>query len=112
MFAFDLSGKLIKNNYFINLNEKNSQIHYNGLNLLNNSDHIDNYIEINHNSQYSVSHINHKNILNGKSKGIFYSKSTINNNGSNSKAHQNNKVRNLWFKRNELYVFQQFIAHT
>ena len=103
LFPIDISGKLIKNNYFINLNAKNSQFHYNGLNLLNNSDHIDNYIEVNHNNQYSTSHINHKNILNGKSKGIFYSKSTINNNGPNSEAHQNN---------NNLILSKDSIVHS
>tara|TARA_Y100000590_G_scaffold465959_1_gene639811 strand:- start:2391 stop:3554 length:1164 start_codon:yes stop_codon:yes gene_type:complete len=90
IFPIDISGKLIKNNYFINLNGLKSEFHYNGLNLLNDNNYIDNYIEINHNNKHSVSHVNHKNALLDKSKGIFYSKSTINNNCTNSEAHQNN----------------------
>ena len=87
---FDITGELIKNNYFINLKGRNSHCYYNGLNLLNHSNHIDNYIEVNHNNKYTVSHTNHKNILDGKSTGIFYSKATINKKSAYSEAHQKN----------------------
>jgi len=90
IFPIDISGKLIKNNYFVNLNEPNSQFYYNGLNLLNDNNYTDNYIEVNHNTKYTISDINQKNILSDKSKGIFYSKSIIKNNSSNSEAHQKN----------------------
>ena len=99
----DISGKLIKNNYFINLKGKNSQCYYNGLNLLNHLNHIDNYIEVNHNNKHTVSHTNHKNILDGKSKGIFYSKATINKHSANSEAHQ---------KNNNLILSDKSIVHS
>ena len=103
IFPIDISGKMIKNNYFINLKGKNSQCYYNGLNLLNETNHIDNYIEINHNNKYTISHANHKNILNEKSSGVFYSKSTINKNSSNSEAHQ---------KNNNLILSEKSMVHS
>ena len=100
IFPIDISGKLIKNNYFINLDKSNSEFHYNTLNLLNDSNYIDNYIEINHNSKNTLSQINQKNILQNKSRGVFYSKSTIKENSSNSQAHQHNN--NLILSQNSM----------
>ena len=100
IFPIDISGKLIKNNYFINLDKSNSEFHYNSLNLLNDSNYIDNYIEINHNSKNTLSQINQKNILQNKSRGVFYSKSTIKENSSNSQAHQHNN--NLILSQNSM----------
>ena len=100
IFPIDISGKLIKNNYFINLEKSNSEFHYNSLNLLNDSNYIDNYIEVNHNSKNTLSQINQKNILQDKSRGVFYSKSTIKENSSNSQAHQHNN--NLILSQNSM----------
>ena len=100
IFSIDISGKSIKNNYFIDLNKPNGQFYYYGINLLNDSNCIDNYIEINHNTKHTISNVNQKNILADKSTGIFYSKSTIQNNSYNSEAHQNNN--NLILSENAL----------
>ena len=100
IFPIDISGKLIKNNYFINLEKSNSEFHYNSLNLLNDSNYIDNYIEVNHNSKNTLSQVNQKNILQDKSRGVFYSKSTIKENSSNSQAHQHNN--NLILSQNSM----------
>jgi len=90
IYPINISGKLLKNNYFINLNDKNSSFNYNSINLLDNKDYIDNYIEINHNNKNTISNTNQKNILNGKSNSIFYSKAIINHNGEKSEAFQKN----------------------
>ena len=89
-YHINLSGKLFKNNYFINLMEQNSTYNYNGINLLENDNHIDNYIEINHLNKHTISNTNQKNILKGKSKGVFYTKAIIYESGANSEAHQKN----------------------
>lgn len=99
----DISGHLLKNNYFVNLNGKNSQCSYNGLSLLNNNNHVDNYIEINHNNKNTISKANHKNILTDKSVGVFYPKSTINKNSSNSEAYQ---------KNNNLLLSKKSVIHS
>ena len=90
IYSINVSGKLLKNNYFINLNDKNSSFNYNSINLLDNKDYVDNYIEINHNNKHTTSNTNQKNILNGKSNSVFYSKAIINDNGEKSEAFQNN----------------------
>ena len=77
IYPIDISGKLIKNNYFINLKGKNSQCYYNGLNLLNKTNHIDNYIEINHNNKHTRSKTNHKNIIDENISNKFSSKQCI-----------------------------------
>ena len=51
----DISGKLIKKNYFISLIGQNSNIYYNSLNLLNDKNHIDNFINIDHLSDHTYS---------------------------------------------------------
>ena len=90
IYTINVSGKLLKNNYFINLNDKNSNFNYNSINLLDDKDYVDNYIEINHNNKHTMSNTNQKNILNGKSNSIFYSKAIINHNGKKSEAVQKN----------------------
>ncbi len=63
----------------------------NGIGLLNKKNHIDNYIEINHNEKHTSSNLNFNNILNDYSKGIFYAKTVINKQCSQSEASQSNK---------------------
>ena len=90
LFPIDIQGKLIKKNYFIFLNGKNSSINYNSLNLMDNSNHIDNYIKIEHLNNFTNSNTCHKNILKDKSKGIFYTKAKINEGAVNSEVNQKN----------------------
>ena len=90
-YTINISGELIKNNYYISLNKKNSTCNFNGVGLLNKKNHIDNYVEINHNKKYTISNLNYNNILNDYSKGIFYAKTIINKKCSQSEASQSNK---------------------
>jgi len=91
IYAIDISGKLVRNNYFINLEYENSKFNYSGISLLNSNNHIDNFIEINHKNKYTFSSSNQKNILRENSKSIFYSKSTIDKKSKYSEAQQKNK---------------------
>ena len=90
-YTINKSGELIKNNYYFSLNNKNSACNFNGIGLLNKKNHIDNYIEINHNEKHTSSNLNFNNILNDYSKGIFYAKTVINKQCSQSEASQSNK---------------------
>ena len=90
-YTINISGELIKNNYYFSLNNKNSACNFNGIGLLNKKNHIDNYIEINHNEKHTSSNLNFNNILNDYSKGIFYAKTVINKKCSQSEASQSNK---------------------
>lgn len=91
IYTINISGELVKNNYYINLNKKNSECNFNGIGLLNKKNHIDNYIEINHNRKNTTSNLKYNNILNDYSKGIFYARTVINKGCSQSKASQSNK---------------------
>ena len=88
--AIDISGKLLKNNYFINLIGKNSQCYFNGLNILDNNDHIDTYIEIYHKNKFTISNLDFRIITNGNSNAILYAKAIIEKFSTNAEAYQNN----------------------
>ena len=87
----DLAGKLIKNSYYFNLNKENSQCYISGLNILNNNDYIDNFIQINHNHKHTISNTSFYNLLNNSSTSIFYAKAIINSIASKAEAYQTNK---------------------
>ena len=91
IYAIDISGELVRNNYYINLEYQNSTFNYSGISLLKANNHIDNFVEINHKNKNTFSASNQKNILRENSKSIFYSKSTIDKKSSNAEAQQNNK---------------------
>ena len=44
IYTINISGELVKNNYYINLNKKNSECNFNGIGLLNKKNHIDNFV--------------------------------------------------------------------
>ena len=60
------------------------------MNFLNDKNHIDNFIQINHATNHTYSSTNLKNILSGKSKSIFYAKAIIEQNSFNSETKQKN----------------------
>ena len=90
LHCINLSGKLIKNNYFINLDGKNSECFFNGLDISDKKSHLDSYVEISHNKDYSKSNLDYKIISHDMSCSIFYAKSIINQLSSNCEAHQKN----------------------
>ena len=96
----EVSGKLIKNNFFINLNNDNSQCFLNGLNHLKNNDYIDNFVEIKHNHKNTLSDTAFYNLLNDKATSIFYAKAVIKKFANNSEAYQSNKNMLLSQKAN------------
>ena len=88
--SFNITGKLLKNNFFINLNGQNSQCYFNGISISETNNHIDSYIEINHKNQNTISNLNFKCIAKDSSKNILYAKAIIKKNSSFSEAYQKN----------------------
>ena len=88
--GLDTSSHMLKNNYYFNLNKPGSECFFNGLNIASNKEHHDNYIEIHHNSPYTISNINYKIIANKNAKSIVFPKSVINENSHHSEAYQKN----------------------
>tara|TARA_B100001094_G_scaffold307136_1_gene338562 strand:- start:1074 stop:2255 length:1182 start_codon:yes stop_codon:yes gene_type:complete len=91
IYTINISGELIRNNYFIDLNNENSYFNYYGINLLSEKNHIDDFVEIKHKKNYTYSDCIQKNILCKNSKAIFYNKTIIDKNGANSEANQSNQ---------------------
>ena len=91
IFTINMNGKLIRNNYLINLEYVNSKYNYSGINLLSANNHIDDFIEINHKNKYTSSTVYQKNILRENAKSIFYCKTIIDKKSSFSEVEQNNK---------------------
>ena len=88
--SINITGELLKNNFFINLNGQNSQCYFNGISVSENKNHIDSYIEINHENQHTISNLNFKCIAKDSSKNILYAKAIIKKNSSFSEAYQKN----------------------
>ena len=86
----NITGKLLKNNFFINLNGQNSQCYFNGISISESKNHIDSYIEIDHKNQNTISDLNFKCIAKDSSKNILYAKAIIKKNSSFSEAYQKN----------------------
>ena len=88
--TIDINSNLVKNNYFIDLNNLGSTCLFNGLNISKHKEHFDNYIEINHKHSKTISNLNYKIIADHKSKSNFFAKSIINEKCSESQAYQKN----------------------
>ena len=88
--SINITGALLKNNFFINLNGQNSQCYFNGISISENKNHIDSYIEINHENKNTISNLNFKCIAKDSSKNILYAKAIIKKNSSFSEAYQKN----------------------
>jgi len=90
LHALDFGGRLLKSNYYINLNQPGSECLFNGFNIAKSNHYIDNYIEILHNNKNTKSDLNYKIISTEKSKSILFAKAIIKKYSSNSEAYQNN----------------------
>ncbi len=90
-FILDFQGKLIRNNYKINLNDKFATSVSKGLSLTKNKSHVDNCITINHNKGSTTSEQLFKGVLDQESKTVFTGKIFIEQNASKSNAKQLNK---------------------
>ena len=88
--TIDINSNLVKNNYFIDLNNLGSTCLFNGLNISKHKEHFDNYIEINHKHSKTISNLNYKIIADHKSKSNFFAKSIIHEECSESQAYQKN----------------------
>ena len=88
--ALDFKGKFIKNNYYFNLNEPGAECIFNGFNIAQSKNYIDNYVEISHNNKHTKSNLDYKIISSDRSKSILFAKAIIKESSSNCEAYQNN----------------------
>jgi Fe-S cluster assembly protein SufD len=89
--TFDFTGRIIRNNVTVNLDGEYAEVHLNGLYALDNSDHADNHIVVNHNVPNCQSNQLYKGLLDGKSDGAFNGRIYVKKDAQKTNAFQSNK---------------------
>ena len=86
-----LNGSLIRNNFAVALNGERTYTSLSGLYLLDDNDHVDNHIEIDHRQPNCESHQLYKGLMDGSSTGVFNGKIFVQEDAQKTNAFQSNK---------------------
>lgn len=89
--TISLSGKIIRNNLNIILDDQNCEGNMNGLYLIDGDTHVDNHTIADHAKPNSVSNELYKGILSGHSTGVFNGKIFVRQDAQKTQAYQSNK---------------------
>jgi len=90
-FTFSLSGKDLRNNLNMLLNEENCESHLHGLYFISNNDHIDNHTTVDHRKPHCYSNEYYKGIIDENGIGTFNGKIYVRPNAQKTNAFQSNK---------------------
>ncbi len=90
-YTFSLSGKDLRNNLNILLNEEDCESHLYGLYFISNNDHIDNHTTVDHRKPHCYSNEYYKGIIDDKGMGTFNGKIYVRPNAQKTNAFQSNK---------------------
>ncbi|MGD9329514.1 MAG: Fe-S cluster assembly protein SufD [Cyclobacteriaceae bacterium] len=90
-YTFSLSGKDLRNNLNILLNEEDCESHLYGLYFISNNDHIDNHTTVDHRKPHCYSNEYYKGIIDEKGMGTFNGKIFVRPNAQKTNAFQSNK---------------------
>lgn len=88
--TFSLSGKLLRNNLNIILQEENAVSYLNGLYLAKGTQHVDNHTVIDHMAPHCNSNETYKGILNERSTGVFNGRVLVRRAAQKTNAFQSN----------------------
>ncbi|MFZ9045486.1 MAG: Fe-S cluster assembly protein SufD [Cyclobacteriaceae bacterium] len=88
--TFTFSGKQIRNNLDVALNDQNCETHMHGLYLLNGSSHVDNHTSVDHKIANCHSNEVYKGIVDGKSHAVFNGKIFVRPDAQQTNAFQSN----------------------
>jgi Fe-S cluster assembly protein SufD len=89
--TISLSGELIRNNQFIEIQGENAHADLGGISILDNKEQTDNLIIIRHSAPNTTSNQLYKGILNGESTGVFNGKIIVDQIAQKTNAFQSNK---------------------
>jgi len=89
--AYDLGGRLVRNDVNVRFAAPGAETTLNGLYLLKGDQHVDNHTSIDHAVPQCASREFYKGILDGRSRGVFYGKVFIRKDAQKSNAAQTNK---------------------
>ena len=84
-------GAMVRNNYQVDLMEKNANASIQGACVLKGKNHVDNFIQVNHLAGNTFSHQNLRNILDERAKGVFTGKIFVQKDAQKIEAYQSNK---------------------
>jgi Fe-S cluster assembly protein SufD len=87
---FNFGGRLVRNDIHTGLGQS-SACHQFGLTLVNQSQHIDNHLRIDHNQPNTVSRINYKNIADDKSRAVFQGRIVVHKDAQKTDSNMSNK---------------------
>jgi Fe-S cluster assembly protein SufD len=88
--TFTFSGKQIRNNLDIALNDQNCETHMHGLYLLDGTSHVDNHTSVDHKIANCFSNEVYKGIVDGKSHAVFNGKIFVRQDAQQTNAFQSN----------------------
>lgn len=89
-YNLSLNGKMIRNNYHVNLLETSSSTKIHGFSCIKNSDHIDNYINVMHSAEDCKSSQLFKNLFTDNSSGVFVGGIYVDKDSQKTEAYQQN----------------------
>ena len=89
-YNFDFSGKQIRNNVNIHLDDQHSETHMYGVYMLEGDSHVDNHTTVDHRQPNCFSNELYRGILDGQSKGVFNGKIYVRPDAQKTNAFQAN----------------------
>lgn len=88
--AFDLGGRMIRNDIAIEIAERGGQIAFDGLYLVGDGQHVDNHTRADHRVGPAKSHQEYRGILTGKARGVWNGKAIVHEGADGTDAEQAN----------------------
>jgi len=88
--AFDLGGRMIRNDIAIDITEPGGQIAFDGLYLVGDGQHVDNHTRADHRVGPAESHQEYRGILTGKARGVWNGKAIVHQGADGTDAEQAN----------------------
>ncbi len=90
LFAFDIGGHFIRNDIVQLFQGEHSECHLHGLYLLQDKQHVDNHITLQHAQPRCYSRQFYKGIIDGRAHGIFHGKVIVHVDAQQTDANQHN----------------------
>lgn len=90
MATFDIGGGLIRNDVDIELSQADAKVHFNGLYLAGDGQHIDNHTRVDHKVGPASSFQEYRGILNGKCRCVWNGKAVVHKGADGTDANQAN----------------------
>ena len=88
--AFDLGGRLIRNDLHIDIAEPGSEFEFNGLYLAGEQQHVDNHTRADHRVGPARSHQEYRGIVTGKARAVWNGKVIVHDDADGTDAAQGN----------------------